>query len=517
MHWIAKPRFAAWLLLGLSVLSCSSLPPEAEAPASYAVSPDAPSLLATLSQKILDLAPFDGTSAFLAIDHNAEALAWRLALIDSAERSIDIQTFIWDDDAAGFLIADRVLRAADRGVRVRILIDDYHLANTDAFLVGWDRHPQIEFRLFNPLSARAGGIQRSVDMVTHMKRLNTRMHNKSFSVDGRFAIVGGRNIGDEYMGLKASYNFLDLDVLCTGPVVDGVEAAFDLYWNSDPVYPVSSLDRKKFEGKDLLATDRVMLTEELERLRDLTPGFAAGERDWGPRFEALEDQMSFGTGRVVYDEPSLGPELPEVNIVARVDELAMAAEREVLAAAPYFVPDQLMIDAVVEMTGKGVRVVAFTNSLGSNNQVAAHTGYAPWRNRLLEAGCELYELRADATDLSEVVDTPPAAAQGVGLHAKFMVVDRRRVYVGSMNLDPRSFYLNTEMGLLIDDPVLAGQLGALYDRDISGGNSWQVRLTDDGELRWVSDAGTLDRQPAKGTWQRMQSSLVGLLPIKKQL
>ena len=503
-------------IAGVSLVACKSLPPKAKVPDSHAVDPASSSLIVRVTEELMARAPDPEASAHLVIERNAEALAWRLALIDSVEHSLDFQTYLFHGDVVGYLIADRILTAADRGVRVRVLLDDFHLGN-DAALVGYDSHPNIEIRIFNPWAHRKPGLAGNLEMLTHLKRLNTRMHNKSIVADNRMSIVGGRNVGDEYLGLREIGSYYDLDVLSAGPVAAEVARSFDLYWNSDPVYPASSFSRPGFEDRDLLAEVREDIAHALGRFEDELPEFARGEQDWSARFHGLVDRVSYGRAEVVYDKPVTGPDLPEVNVIESLDQLTLGAESEVLATTPFFVPEEELRVGVDGLTKRGVRVAAFTNSLASVDSYAAHTGYRPWRKRLLNAGAELYELRRDAVDLAPIVTTPPNEPRYVGLHAKFIVVDRKLAYIGSLNLDPRSIYLNTEMGPMIDDPVLAGQLAEIFDRNASGANSWKVLMDDKGDLDWESDLGVLEWQPARGDMQRFGAKVMGLLPIKKQL
>ena len=401
-------------------------------------------------------------------------------------------------------------------MRVRVLLDDIHLSD-DAFVVGFDSHSNLEIRIFNPWAYRKAGISGSLEFITRLKRLNTRMHNKSIVADNRMSIVGGRNVGDEYLGLREIGNFYDLDVLSTGPISPEVASSFDLYWNSEPVYPASSLARDSFKNRDLLAEVREDLEAGLKQYEQATPDFARGERDWSGRFDALVDQVSYGKARVVYDKPVTGPNIPEINVIDSIDVLTLNAEKEVLGITPFFVPERTFDIHIKGLTDRGVRAAIFTNSLSSVDHYAAHSGYRPWRKRLLQAGLELWELRRDAVDLVPIGNTEPNQAEYVGLHAKIFVVDRKLAYVGSLNLDPRSIYLNTEMGLIIEDPILASQLAEIFDRNASGANGWRVLMDEKGDLEWESDLGTLEWQPAQGSMQRLGAKVLGWLPIKKQL
>ena len=505
------------LAVGMSVTACKSLPPKAAVPPAQSVELDPSSFLARLTDQLLARVPGSEESAYLAVERNAEALAWRLAVIDTVEDTLDIQTYAWHGDAAGLLLADRVLRAADRGVRVRVLVDDIHLSGGDASLVGYDSHPNIEMRLFNPMGAREGGVSSAMDFLGHFKRLNTRMHNKAIVADGKVSIVGGRNIGDEYLGLRETKNFFDVDVLALGPISIDVASSFEYYWNSDLVYPAVSFSKPEFDDRDLLGEVREALAADLAAFSSRLPSFAVEEPDWSGRFEGLGPRVSYGEARVVADEPITGRDYSEYNVIASVDELTLNAEKEVLATTPFFVPEQVTVDGVRDLVGRGVRVAALTNSLATNSQTVAHTGFKPMRKPMLEAGCEIYELRPDAEELPDIVNTPPVVAEEVGLHAKFIVIDREQVYVGSLNLDPRSIYVNTELGLLIEDPILAEQLAAIFERNASGANSWKAFLDDKGDVDWVSNLGTLEWQPANGNWQRFEARMLGLLPIKKHL
>ena len=504
------------VLVSLGQASCKSLPPKTQAPDTFSSNAPASTFLEDVSRKVMAASPDKEASAHLLIERNAEALAWRLALIDSAEHSLTFQTFIFHGDAAGYVISDRLLQAADRGVRVRVLLDDFH-GGDDAFLVGFDDHPNLEIRVFNPWAYRSGGVWAGLEYVTRLKRLNSRMHNKSIVADNRVSIVGGRNVGDEYMGLRETGNFYDMDVLSLGPIAPEVASSFDLYWNSEPVYPARSFYKSGFENRDLLAEVREDLVEGLREFGASLPIFVRGEADWNERFEALVDQVSFGKARVVYDKPVTGPDLPDINVIDSIDVLTLNAEKEVLAITPFFVPEKPFDIHVKGLVERGVRTALFTNSLSSVDHYAAHTGYRPWRKRLLEVGLELWELRRDAVDLVPIVTTEPNAAEYVGLHAKIFIVDRKLAYVGSLNLDPRSIYLNTEMGLIIEDPILAGQLAEIFDRNASGANGWRVLMDEKGDLEWESDLGVLDWQPAQGSMQRFGAKVMGWLPIKKQL
>lgn len=446
------------------------------------------------------------TSAFRLLDSNEDGLRWRLALIDSASRSIDVQYYLWYGDTAGQLLAKRLLDAADRGVRVRILVDDLNTLLVTASRVrlrdrvaAWlDAHPNVELRLFNPWSQRDIAA-RVGESVAEPGRVNTRMHNKALIVDNRAVILGGRNIGDEYMGLSPDFNFRDLDVLGVGPVARQASAAFDGYWNSAWVMAVEALaiDIRPDEQ----AQARVELVRRLGDSESLAR-FPLAPQSWTGDLARLPEQWSTGTSRVVADRPATGH--IEQVMLGEIRDSMRQARRELLIANAYIIPTGRGIAMLQDLSARGGTAKILTNSLASHDVPAVNSHYKQWRRPILEAGAELFELRHDAAIAPLVADTPPTRADFIGLHAKAMVVDRSRVYIGSMNLDPRSAQINTEIGVFIDSPALADRLAALIERDTLPENSWRVELDGETGLRWRNDAEAVTRQPARNWWQRVE-------------
>jgi len=453
-------------------------------------------------------------SGFELLDRNEDGLRWRLALIDSATRSIDVQYYLWYGDAAGRILAKRLLDAADRGVRVRMLIDDLNTLLSDAGTVelrddvvaAIDAHPNIEIRLFNPWKDRTLG-GRAGESLAEMKRVNQRMHNKAMIVDNRAAILGGRNIGDDYMGLHAEFNFHDLDVLGVGPVARQASEVFDLYWNSAWVMPASAL-RLPTTQSDRDAA-RAKLVRQLENTASLER-FPLAPQSWSTELGALIERFHFGSSRVEADRPvdgSIRQEMLEV-----IFALMQSARRELLIVNAYIIPGDRSIDLLQQLRQRGVTMKVLTNSLASHDVPAVNSHYKQWRKRMLEAGVELHEIRHDAAIQPLVSDTPPTRAGFMGLHSKALVVDRERVYIGSMNFDPRSAFINTEMGLIVESAGLAGALAALIERDMSPANSWRVERDHAGELRWTNDRETVTRQPARNWWQRVEDVFFMMFP-----
>lgn len=456
----------------------------------------------------------DEVSGFDLLDSNEDGLRWRLALIDSATQSIDMQYYLWYGDAAGRILVKRLLDAADRGVRVRMLVDDLNTLLSDAgtikirdqVVAAIDAHPNLEIRLFNPWKDRtlAGRIGESL---VEAARVNQRMHNKAMIVDNRAAILGGRNIGDDYMGMHAEFNFHDLDVLGVGPVARQSSAVFDLFWNSDWVMPASALRLSTTKADRDEAWKR--LVQQLELSASLEQ-FPLAPQSWAAEIAALMPRLHFGTSRVETDRPVDGSIRQEM--LDEIFALMQGAQRELLIINAYLIPGERSIKLLHELQQRGVTMKILTNSLASHDVPAVNSHYKQWRRKILEAGVELYEIRHDAAIKPLVADTPPTKGGFMGLHSKAMVIDGQHVYIGSMNFDPRSAFINTEMGVIVDSDDLAEALAALIERDMLPANSWRVQLSDDRTLRWTDDRETVTSQPARNLWQRVEDVIFMLFP-----
>ncbi|MGD8931420.1 MAG: phospholipase D family protein [Chromatiales bacterium] len=368
------------------------------------------------------------TSGFELLDSNEEGLRWRLALIDSARYCIDVQYYLWYGDAAGRLLAKRLLDAADRGVKVRMLVDDLNTLFSDAgtlaqrdHVAAWlDAHPNLELRLFNPWMSRAIS-GRIGEGISEFKRFNQRMHNKAMIVDNRAVILGGRNIGDEYMGLHSAFNFHDLDVLGIGPVARQTSAVFDAYWNSDWVMPASALQIPISAAE--LNAGREELIQHLEQAPSLAC-FSLTPRSWSAELAALQDRLHIGASRVYSDLPS--GEVIEQLMLEQIHELLGSAEREPLIVNAYIIPAERGVAALQKLNDQGVAIKILTNSLASHDVPAVNSHYKQWRKPILETGVALYEMRHDAAIQPLVSDTPPTHAKFMGLHSKAMVIDREQ-------------------------------------------------------------------------------------------
>ena len=443
------------------------------------------------------------------LDSGADALDARVGLIDCAEKTVDIQSYLIKDDLTGNLVALHLAAAADRGVRVRLLMDDALTEEVDAGLLSLDEHENIEVRVFNPFPRRRS---RFISLLANFNILNRRMHNKSFTVDNQVTIVGGRNIADEYYETGGKTEFIDEDLLAIGPLVDDVSDGFDEYWNSPEAIPMDAFDR-------LVAHSHV--DESLDEARRLL----ARHRD-EPFLSNVDggliDRLLDGRLDLVPAQAEIVQDLPDKvrNLVRRqpsvtVDYLmrmVSAAEQELIVISPYFVPQKQGIEFFGALAKKGVRVVIISNSLASTNHASVHAVYARYRKPLLRHGVELYELRPRLESMES--DTT------LTLHSKVATVDRQRMFVGSFNLDPRSLYLNTEMGMAVTSDKLATQM-ATSILDTLPEQAYKLRLSHKGRLQWLLSAGDVEEvittEPQTSFWRRLRTRLMGLLPIEEQM
>ncbi|HEX6995043.1 MAG TPA: phospholipase D family protein [Gammaproteobacteria bacterium] len=502
--------FAAVAAMALVLSACGSLPSpdrSRSAPAVSRTEPAADGTLARFARRIeADLG--ERESAFWLLDDNADSLRIRIALADLAAETLDIQYFIWQDDVTGRLLMQHVVAAADRGVRVRFLIDDLAVGGRDDELAALDAHPRIEVRVFNPWRVRSP-LGRPLEFVARIDRLNHRMHNKVFVADGRFGIIGGRNIGDRYFGVYDRFVQNDIDLLIAGPLLADLLETFDAYWQS----PLA----RSFPGRGVAPADAWLPTESGASVAgrdERLSAFATPAGGWASWVDAFLDEPMRGEGEVLVDAPDIDRQRP-AHLYERFKSFIAQAQHELVLSSPYLVPDRTFVALLEDAVERGVRVRILTNSLASNSHVVAHSAYKKWRRALLRTGVELYEMRPDAAVLASY-RTPPAEPERLALHTKAAVVDRRFSFVGSPNIDPRSMVWNTEIGVIADDPALAAALIRILERDMRPENSWRVTLEDGGWLKWWNGDESLGRQPANGFSQRAVEFFLNLLPIKSQ-
>jgi len=446
-------------------------------------------------------------SGFRILDKNHAGLYWRLALIDSAVSSLDIQTYLWYPDVAGRLILERAVLASQRGVKVRLIVDDLLLQGHDQLIANLEAQPNIEFRIFNPWTERGNILQRAGQMLAEMERLNSRMHDKLLIADGRAAVIGGRNIGDHYFGLNEVYNFHDTDLLGVGHVASQANGMFDAFWNSEWVVSAQNLTTE---------ANKEIAQQQWQNILDSTAAapqlqqFPRQPTDWTTEIQAYIPELRIGRSKMVYDEAASDQIFQ--NVASDIFNFFGMAQKELLIMNAYIIPGQKAVDLLHELGKRGVDVQMLTNSLATHDVPAVNAHYEPWRDDLLKAGVELFELRPDAAIKPAVVDVAPVDSQFIGLHSKTAVIDGRYAFVGSMNLDPRSAEINTEMGIFVDSPELAEDLGSIIRRDMSPENAWQLKLNEQGDVYWEDANGILTEQPARHGMQRVMNQLMKLGP-----
>jgi putative cardiolipin synthase len=461
------------------------------------------------------LAAHPGETGVLMLPDGLDAFAARAMAARKAGRSLDLQYYIWHDDLTGHLLAREVHAAAERGVRVRLLLDDMNAEGLDPKLMTLDAHPNVELRLYNPFRNREG-IGRLFEMVQRVFSVNHRMHNKAWIADGRVAVVGGRNIGEEYFSADDDVNFHDLDLLLFGPAVGQASAIFDEYWNSTAAVPIAALNQvslaelqaiiASFDTEAAAAAARPYL-ERVALSHTVRAYHALGlQPHWTDRL------------RIVADPPLKWRSDDRAGwLIGEITAMLATARGEALLISPYFVPGEAGSAALEHLVASGATVAVATNSLAANDVPAVHSGYARYRERLLRAGVRLHEMKARVQ-----VDTAGMfGSRGASLHTKAFVVDGTRGFVGSFNLDPRSVDLNTEMGVLFDDESLALELRNEFLHLARAGLSYEVQLDDQGRLRWLDGSVVpplwLANEPDTTWSRRMMVRVIGWLPIESQL
>ncbi len=511
------------LICCVLLTSCASLPENYPRTASWKLDTSDSALAAAFES---DLAAHPGQSGAYPLSNGIEALAARVAMARAAEKTLDVQYYIWHGDESGRLLLKELLDAADRGVRVRLLLDDLGvgLKNDNTFLL-LDAHPNLSVALFNPIALRNA---RTRGLLTDAGRLNNRMHNKSMTADNTLTVVGGRNIGNEYFALNKDFNFVDLDVLAAGAVSADVTESFDLYWNSQASIPIHAFHR---EGATQVQHEQAREKLEADVRNESAPYYAAMQgtpfiRDLG----SSDLEFFWGQITALHDAPekSLGDD-ESVRLLRQLGDSLGQAGSEVLIISPYFVPGEPGTQKLIDMVRRGVRVRIATNSLAATDVPAVHAGYKKYRLELLEGGVELFEMMPALSAGQDAIDKFSfTGSSAASLHAKTFVIDNQQTFIGSMNLDPRSVTINTEIGLLIDNTELAklivGYLEQAYrsvfytvklepkDRAKPEGTNhltW-IEFRNGEEIRY-------HQEPRTSFWQRFKVNLISLLPIESQL
>jgi cardiolipin synthase C len=505
---------AAWLAAG-----CASLPQDVARAPSKAVPPAADTALGRIVKASTSDAELSGFRLLPSGEYSYQA---RIELVRRAQRTLDVQYYMIINDQTGRYLLRMLRDAAERGVRVRLLVDDLHTAG-DPLLLGLDAHPNVDVRLYNPFPAGRGGLALRFAANAHQfERINRRMHNKLMIADGVMALAGGRNVADRYFMISSVANYLDLDTLVVGAVLPRLSSQFDEYWNSASVYPITSIVTTR--------TDPDVLQRDFERQTAGTAepprpppndllGYApvAGELDAGKLglvwadARAYADSPAKASGRI---STYAGIPIDDVDSVRyNVIEMIRRARKEVVLVTPFLVPGQAGMDTLRAAAGRGVGFTMITNSLAATNEPAVHTAYRRYRPEMLGLGVQLYELSPVQTSRSLRLGR---FSTSIGrLHAKFAVVDRELVFIGSLNFDPRSDLHNTELGLFIQSPILAQQMLKLVDAIRTQG-AYQVRLAPNGkDIEWIATGSgsgqPLREEPETDIWLRGMLEILSIL------
>ncbi|MDE1180943.1 phospholipase D family protein [Paraburkholderia sp.] len=517
---MAQLRTALTVLLIVLLSACAGLPPQSGRVESHAAEPsDSTRLGAAFSPQERQ---HPDQTAFHLLPDGVDALLGRIVLADAADRTLDLQYYIWHDDLTGRHLANAVLRAADRGVKVRVLLDDLGTGADDQVLLAIASHPNIQIRLFNPVASRHF---KTLGTALEFHRVNRRMHNKAIIADNQAAIVGGRNIGDEYFGASSDVSFGDLDVLTHGAVVRKISVAFDEFWNSDAAYPIENLTGHPAEP-GALDDYRAKLTTFIDTQRD-SPYVTQAKQRYAELVETRESLFTWGKATLLYDDPSKitrSPDDPQGHLMTQFVTLSVRPEKELLIISPYFIPGKKGVAWFREQTQRGVRVTILTNSLAATDVAAVHAGYQKYRKDLLDAGVHLYELKPATSKESKEKKKLVMGSSKASLHAKTYVFDKSSIFIGSMNLDPRSVTLNTEIGVYCESSALASQVADGLEPKLDQ-IAWRLEERPDanGKTRivWIdtADDGTqteLD-EPGVSGFKRVGIWFLGLLPLESEL
>lgn len=516
-----RPLVAALaLLLGAG---CSSPRYEVARPVSHALERPEETFLGRVLAAQPAATP--GQSGFHLLVSGQEAFLARAAMAEAAERTLDLQYYIVGEDATATLLLQRALRAAQRGVRVRLLIDDLYAVGRDFDLATLAAQPNVEVRLFNPFLRRGPlGLSRLLEYLGDSTRLNRRMHNKLWIADNALAVIGGRNLGDAYFDVREESKFADLDLLAGGPVVAGISRSFDAYWNSDWAVPIGA-----FLGAPPASAQ---LQQLLQRMDERAEKFRASDyaetlraTDLGRLLRAGGLPLAPARASALYDDPPKprnGSDRTESRILSVLRSAIEAAQREVILISPYFIPSERGVGVLCGLAARRVGVKVLTNSLASTDVPVVHAGYARYRSRLLACGVQLYERRpGDGAARS----ARARLSSGASLHAKAVVVDRKWVLLGSMNLDPRSRLSNTEVAVSVESAALGAQLGELFEEAAAPDQAFRVALAEPRNERsplvWTGDEQgkpvSFTTEPLAGWWRRFVSALLGALAPEEML
>jgi len=519
----ARGRCLSGLLVCLLLSACASLPQNVGREASFAQRNTDNTLLGESLQD--DFAANPGLSGFHLLDSGLDAYVARAVLAYTAESSIDAQYYLWHDDLVGKLLIDSLLNAADRGVRIRLLIDDMALdSDKDISAVTLDAHPGIEIRVFNPFVRKSA---RWLQFATRFNEVSRRMHNKSYTADNQLSIVGGRNIGNEYFDADLDLVFADLDVLAAGPVVSEISSSFDLYWNSELSYPIALLVNQENASAELRKM-REDLSKFVEKQETSAYLEALRNSDMAERLRNDQLEFDWGESQLLVDDPAkirADRDQTELHLVTGLVDYFAELETELIVYSPYFVPGREGVAYFQELRARGVKVRIVTNSLASTDVTVVHSGYSKYRKYLLQAGVELYEIDSALTpEQRRARKKAIGGSSSASLHAKSFVLDRQRIFIGSLNLDPRSVVENTEIGIMIDSPDIANELAGWFDENIND-VSFRLALETDSKgeeaIVWYHVEDGIEQryttEPFTSFWRRFSVGFLSIFPIDSLL
>ncbi|MEA1889122.1 MAG: phospholipase D family protein [Pseudomonadota bacterium] len=502
-------KLVATLLLMLALGGCASMSLDHPKAPSMALSNTANTHLAKESAIWRD-GQLQG-NGFYSLSNGKDAFGARLVLMDRAEKSIDAQYFLMKPDNAGLVFTNKLMAAADRGIRVRLLLDDVFTTVDDAYFSFMNAHPNVEVRIFNPVSRK--GLY-FLNYIGNFSLANRRMHNKSFIVDNQAAIVGGRNIAVEYFQLETTGEFIDFDMFAAGPIVKDVSESFDTYWNNELAVPMEAISGKADQTR--IKQDEMAVKQLMKMAGDSIYADAINS-SLMRQFSADEIDPYMANARVIVDDPSkLRAEISDEHqiVATEMAEVLNQAKQEVIIFTPYFIPGKSGIEFVRKLRDKGVRIVVITNSLASNNHTAVHSAYASYRKDLLKAGVELWEARADASTITVEHDDTTLTTP-LTLHTKGILIDRNKVFVGSLNLDPRSIDINTEMGMLIESEPLVSEMVNSIMVAIPK-IAYRLQLDDQDKISWHANIDGREvietKEPLTSMWQRFTAWFLKIAP-----
>ncbi|WP_198341798.1 phospholipase D family protein [Oceanisphaera avium] len=459
-----------------------------------------------------------GSSGFFILNNALDAFVTRLSLMEAADQTLDVQYYLFHRDATAKLFTYYLLRAADRGVRVRMLLDDFGHYGQERLFRALIKHPNISIRLFNPFNNRRW---RYLDFLTRFSKIHRRMHNKSFTVDNQAAIIGGRNIGNAYFGADKYASFSDLDVLGVGQFAQDVGASFDIYWHHSLAVPMQNLARKRIAPSLKRVRRRLAFSSHNKHSRDYLARL--GNLKLVEQLTQGKLALRWAEATLVYDHPDKllnGWEDTRGHLSASLESIWQSVTTEALLVSPYFIPEDSGVEKLAAWVAAGAKVTVLTNSLAANDVPLVHAGYAKYRQPMLAAGVALWELQPSSKKArkSRRRRGLPSSSKA-SLHAKTLVFDRKTLFIGSLNLDPRSLNLNTEIGVVINSERLAEYVSGVFLNELPE-HAWRLHINKDSRplLNWLdeSDPNAIIRyhhEPEASLWSRIRARLFGYLPI----